>query len=83
MMTPDFPLRHELTRSGNEYRYGPWHIADAGWLRPSPRVDVDWWHDDFDGAPDAVDNRCGSAETLQACILEIHDCEDDLAECVA
>lgn len=34
-------------------------------------------HDDFDGAPDAGDRRCGHAASVAACRAEIDDIEDD------
>lgn len=77
-MTPE-PLRHNLWRLDNGWRYGPWHIMPANWTRPHPSVDWDWWHDDYDGAPDSGDNRCGSAADRDACIAEIHEWEDDHA----
>jgi hypothetical protein len=55
-----------------------------GWLisfdpPPIPTRNCDWqfWHDDFDGAPDANDSRCGSAGSLEAAKAEIDEREDD------
>lgn len=72
-MTPE-PLRHNLWRSDNGWRYGPWNIMPASWTRPHPSVDWDWWHEDHDGVDD---NRHGSAADRDACIAEIHEWEDD------
>lgn len=33
-------------------------------------------HDNYDGAPDAKDNRCGHADTVEACKAHIDDLED-------
>lgn len=40
---------------------------------PIPARCCDWqfWHDDYDGAGDANDNRCGSAGSLDDAKLEI------------
>jgi hypothetical protein len=46
--------------------YREFHISNDGW----------GWaysHDDYDGAPDANDNRCGHAKTLPAAKAEIDD----------
>lgn len=34
-------------------------------------------HDDYDGAEDANDNRCGFAPTIEACKAEIDEREDE------
>ena len=70
-------LRHNLWRVGHGWQYGQWHIQPADWIRPHPSVDWDWWHDDYDGAEDANDHRCGSAADRDACIAAIHEWEDD------
>lgn len=59
------------------FRYGPWQIDAATWARPLASFDWDWSHDDFDGAPDAGDHRCGAARNPDACIAEIHAWEDE------
>jgi hypothetical protein len=69
--------RYPLAKDGHAYRYGDWHIAPSSWLRPSPAWDWDWYHDDYDGAEDANDHRCGSAASPEACIDDIHEWEDD------
>jgi hypothetical protein len=58
--------------------YGKWHIHYNP--PPIPWNNFDWVyvHDDFDGAPDANDNRCGHAESLEACKREIDLIEDKL-----
>ena len=70
-------LRYTLHEVKGGWLYGDWHIAPADWIRPHPSVDWDWWHDDFDGAPDANDYRCGSAASRDACIEAIHAWEDE------
>lgn len=80
-MTPDQTraLRYRIhTRSRGDFHcYGPWRMAPANWTRPHPGFDWDWWHKDYDGAPDANDHRAGSAANLSACIDAIHEWEDD------
>lgn len=57
------------------YRYGPWHIElDRSSLMPTN--DWVWSHDDFDGADDANDSRCGRSGSLTACIADIDDLEN-------
>lgn len=63
--------------------YRGWHIHYDP--PPIPTRNCDWrfWHDDFDGAPDANDNRSGSAESLEAAKAEIDEREFDLCRCSA
>lgn len=37
-------------------------------------------HDSYDGAPDAGDNRCGYADTVQECREQINEIEDSVDE---
>ena len=60
-----------------QWEYGPWRISYGPKPIPTTAFDYDWWHDDFDGAPDAGDNRCGSAGSLDDAIEAIHEWEDD------
>lgn len=53
--------------------YGKWRI----YLDPSPFGSYAFVHDDYDGAPDAHDNRCGHGRTLQDCITQIDEIEAD------
>jgi hypothetical protein len=69
--------KHPPHPGASRFRYGPWRIERADWNRPHASVDWDWWHEDYDGADDANDHRCGSAASLEACIDEIHEWEDD------
>ncbi|KQV83278.1 hypothetical protein [Rhizobium sp. Root1220] len=43
-------------------------------------VDWDWHHDDFDGAPDGNDNRCGCSASLEAAKADIDEQIDELDE---
>ena len=36
-------------------------------------VNYKYVHDDYDGAPDAGDNRCGHGQTVEACKAEIDE----------
>ena len=66
-------------------RYDPetgLHIyLNVWWIKhepkPIPSREFDWhyWHDDYDGAPDSGDDRCGAASSLAAAILAIQAIE--------
>ena len=62
----------------NRHRYRGYTI----WFEPPPIPDRrnDWRfvHDNYDGAPDAFDPRCGTAESLEAAIVEIDMVEEEL-----
>lgn len=49
--------------------YGDWRIV----YNPKAVKTADWeyWHIDFDDAPDAVEYRCGAAATFEKAINEI------------
>lgn len=51
--------------------YRGYHISYDPKPIPDFRFDWSYQSDDFDGAPDAGDNRCGHAESLEACKREI------------
>lgn len=61
-------MRHDL-------RYGAWLI------RPGIHPPIAAWvfeHEDYDGAgPDFRDTRCGHSTTIEGCIEQIHDHEDE------
>lgn len=57
-------------------RYGDWHIEYNPPPIPTRACDWQFWHDDFDGAPDANDNRSGSAASLEDAKMEIDMIED-------
>lgn len=61
-----------------KYWYGKYRI----YLDPQPPAAPGWEafnyafvHDDFDGAPDSGDNRCGNGRTLQECLDQIDELE--------
>lgn len=60
-----------------QWSYGPWRISYEPKPIPTTACDYDWWHVDFDGAPDAEDQRCGSLGSIEACVEAIHEWEDD------
>ena len=66
------PLRHNLWAFENGWRYGPWHIHPADWIRPHPSVDWDWWHDSAEDQGPG-----GSAANRDAFIAAIHEWEDE------
>lgn len=57
------------------------HVFHRGyWIAFNPKpvpaslgVDWDWWHDDYDGAPDSNDDRCGCAASLEDAKAAIDD----------
>lgn len=62
---------------GRKVSYRGWWIDYDPPPIPVRTCDWQFWHDDFDGAPDANDNRYGSAGSLDAAKAEIDDREDD------
>ena len=40
---------------------------------PNRAYDWDYMHEDYDGAPDAEDGRCGNGGTLQSCKDQIDE----------
>lgn len=62
-------LKHTL-------RYGDWHITYDRTILPS--VDYSFFHDSYDGAPDSDDHRCGSGSSVDDCIDQIHDMEEEI-----
>lgn len=47
---------------------------------PSRQFDYDFHHDDYDGAVDSTDHRCGSAGSAEDAKIEIDCIESDLCE---
>ena len=43
------------------------------------KLDWNFVHDDYDGAPDANDFRCGREKTIEDCIITINEIEADNA----
>ncbi len=60
-----------------ELTYRGWHIDFDPPPIPTRNCDWHFWHDDFDGAPDAGDNRRGRAPSLADAKAQIDDIEDD------
>lgn len=55
-----------------EWRYGPWLIYYDPKPGPGP-VHWSYVHDDYDGAPDANDNRCGVGADFASCLAAIKE----------
>lgn len=55
-----------------------WHIQYSPKPIPTDKFDWDFWHDDYDGAPDAKDHRCGSAPSLFEAMEAIREIEKGL-----
>ena len=64
-------MRAALTVDGRHETYRNWRIHYDPPPIPSRACDWHFAHSDFDGAPDANDNRCGHAESLEAAKAEI------------
>lgn len=66
----------------NPIRYGKWRIYRNDFTAHPAWMTVAWEyvHEDYDGAPDAGDNRCGHGASVDACIAEIQEWEADHAE---
>jgi hypothetical protein len=54
--------------------YRDYHISQAS--DPYYMLAYEFWHDSYDGAPDAYDYRCGEASTIE----EAKEMIDDLCE---
>ena len=57
--------------------YGKWRIYHDPLVVPVEGLDWAFVHDDFDGAPDANDNRCGRAASPDECFATIREMDDD------
>ena len=80
MKTTPNPSTTEATRTAE----GPLRYRDCTierhWITTKGKPQPDewtWWHDDYDGAEDARDNRCGGATDLTTCLRDIDECLDD------
>ena len=72
------PRRYDIVPGKHgETIYGPWHIYYEPPPIPTRNCDWHFYHDDFDGAPDAGDRRCGSAPSFAAALNECDEMEDD------
>lgn len=54
-----------------------WHILYNPKPIPDRRHDYDWWHEDYDGAPDSRDIRCGTAESAEDARRQIEEIENE------
>lgn len=61
------------TTWGNPIWHGKWRIylSDCD----HPQFQYAYCHDDYDGAPDANDNRCGHASSVEKAKEQIDECE--------
>ena len=53
------------------------YIVEPADYSPAPSFDWSFRHKDYDGAPDANDNRFGWGICPLACMAQIDDLEDD------
>jgi hypothetical protein len=50
-----------------------WHVQYDPKPIPDRRFDWGYVHEDYDGAPDSGDTRCGACPSVKACIDEINE----------
>lgn len=60
-----------MSQTAEAMAYRGWWIAYDPPPIPSRNCDWGFWHDDYDGAPDAGDSRCGHAPTLEEARADI------------
>lgn len=53
-----------------------WYKGYRIYVASSGFTNYEFSHDNYDGAPDAGDNRCGHAHTVEACKARIDELED-------
>lgn len=70
---PAFASKHPA----NWVSYRNWWITYDPPPIPVRTCDWQFWHDDYDGAPDAGDSRCGHAPSLEAAKAEVDFMESD------
>lgn len=59
------------------WRYRDYTIEHDPPPIPTRNCDYQFWHDDYDGAEDSNDRRCGYAASVEDCKAEIDWLEDD------
>lgn len=67
--------RELIKQPEGSYRFGDWHIYFEPPPIPCRNSDWHFYHDDYDGAPDANDCRAGHAESVEGCLREIDEIE--------
>jgi len=60
----------------NTLHYRGYHIRHDFTAKPALRSPVTYAHQDYDGAPDSNDHRCGLAKTLPEAIRDIDELEE-------
>ncbi len=76
LWSPD-DRRYQIEQHGDTAHYGPWRIHYYAPPIPTRCCDWHWTHDDFDGAPDANDNRGGHASSFAEALNMCDECEDE------
>lgn len=72
------PRRYDIvTGDVGVVNYGPWRIYFDPPPIPTRNCDWQFYHEDFDGAPDSGDRRCGSASSFAAALNECDEMEDE------
>lgn len=62
------------------HRVGPWTITHNPKPIPMRSHDWDFVHEDYDGAPDGGDLRCGTGANIQDCLEQIIALQSDEIE---
>ncbi len=81
-VTPFAPAarRHPIEQGKHGVtHYGPWRVYYEPPPIPTRAFDWHWYHEDYDGAPDGNDGRCGSESNFAAALCACDDWEDDNA----
>lgn len=60
------------------YLYRGYHVGPAAYS-PAAQFDWEFAHEDFDGAPDGNDNRCGRGASASDCMAQIDDLIEEAA----
>lgn len=61
---------------GSAYHNPIWYKGYRIFVSDCEYVNYEFVHDDYDGAPDANDNRCGYGQTIENCKDQIDEIED-------
>ena len=73
------PVEHKPTEiAKNVFSYRNYVVQPDPPPIPDRSYDWNFHHDDFDGAPDSGDTRCGYAASPQACYDAIDELEQSL-----
>lgn len=72
ILTTDRPLPNIVRRQRHLEKFG-WRFEYDPKPVPNTSHDWNWWHVDYDGAPDSTDNRCGTAASIDDAMDQISE----------